>query len=272
MLKIKIFNLQNSLLIENLNFLTCFVFLFFLNKEAGYLNYFLLSIGVLSLSPFILLIQKLIKLRFNKNILSLVRILILVSNILVFDLINRNQQEINIMQKSIADKDSILNGIKKLGTFNDDLYKIDSVRNTLNKHYQNKYEKSIVDRIILSNLLSKTRSAFDLNDYHKSIELIDYLIRTGEKNGEIFFLQGVATLNIGDKISAIKSLGTAITYNHPGARELYDKLNPLKKRISHYVTLCCDGTYSYSKGRGTCSWHKGVCNWNYPIYETYREF
>lgn len=26
------------------------------------------------------------------------------------------------------------------------------------------------------------------------------------------------------------------------------------------ATTCCDGTCSYSTGRGTCSWHDGVCD------------
>ncbi len=47
---------------------------------------------------------------------------------------------------------------------------------------------------------------------------------------------------------------------------LFGQKNPLVKRISHYITLCCDGTTSYSTGSGTCSWHNGVCDWKYPVY------
>jgi hypothetical protein len=30
--------------------------------------------------------------------------------------------------------------------------------------------------------------------------------------------------------------------------------------------LCCDSTESSSTGSGTCSWHEGVCAWEYTIY------
>lgn len=40
--------------------------------------------------------------------------------------------------------------------------------------------------------------------------------------------------------------------------------------ITGYCTLCNDGQYSPSnaKGRGACSHHGGVANWNAPVYDT----
>ena len=40
------------------------------------------------------------------------------------------------------------------------------------------------------------------------------------------------------------------------------------KEIVGYCTLCNDGTHSpsCSTGRGTCSHHGGVAQWNAPIY------
>lgn len=40
-----------------------------------------------------------------------------------------------------------------------------------------------------------------------------------------------------------------------------------KEEITGYCTLCNDGTYSPScaTGRGACSWHGGVAQWNAPI-------
>ncbi|HEU4914210.1 MAG TPA: hypothetical protein VFT16_02265 [Candidatus Saccharimonadales bacterium] len=40
-----------------------------------------------------------------------------------------------------------------------------------------------------------------------------------------------------------------------------------KEKITGYCTLCADGTYSPScaTGRGACSWHGGVAQWNAPI-------
>jgi tetratricopeptide (TPR) repeat protein len=78
----------------------------------------------------------------------------------------------------------------------------------------------------------------------------------------------------GEKRSAIalyKQLGEA---GNKKATARYEKLNPIKKHLSYYQTVCCDGTFSPSnaKGRGACSHHGGVCDWDYPIYDEYREY
>lgn len=41
-----------------------------------------------------------------------------------------------------------------------------------------------------------------------------------------------------------------------------------EKEITSYCTLCSDGTYSPScaTGRGACSHHGGVAQWNAPVY------
>ncbi len=43
-----------------------------------------------------------------------------------------------------------------------------------------------------------------------------------------------------------------------------------EKKVTGYCTLCNDGTYSPScaTGRGACSWHGGVQEWNAPEYST----
>lgn len=42
------------------------------------------------------------------------------------------------------------------------------------------------------------------------------------------------------------------------------------KKTTGYCTLCNDGTYSPScaTGRGACSWHGGVAQWNAPVYSS----
>jgi hypothetical protein len=41
-----------------------------------------------------------------------------------------------------------------------------------------------------------------------------------------------------------------------------------RKEVTSYCTLCDDGTYSPScaTGRGACSYHGGVAQWNAPVY------
>lgn len=58
---------------------------------------------------------------------------------------------------------------------------------------------------------------------------------------------------------------------HPAQEEKnhYETNTTYEKKIVGYCTLCNDGTRSpsCSNGRGTCSHHGGVAEWNAPIYE-----
>jgi hypothetical protein len=116
--------------------------------------------------------------------------------------------------------------------------------------------------------------SLDINafQYSSSIEKIKYLFSQDISNDKLYYLLGYSYENIGDKLSAIESYKISSDRGNTFATKKYEQLNPQKKRISHYVTLCCDGTISYSTGRGTCSWHGGVCEWNYPVYENYRDY
>lgn len=57
---------------------------------------------------------------------------------------------------------------------------------------------------------------------------------------------------------------------HPAVPEKSHKetITTYEQKIVSYCTLCNDGTYSPScaTGRGACSWHGGVAQWNAPRY------
>ena len=48
----------------------------------------------------------------------------------------------------------------------------------------------------------------------------------------------------------------------------YETVTTYEKKITGYCTLCNDGTYSptCATGRGACSHHGGVAQWNAPVY------
>jgi tetratricopeptide (TPR) repeat protein len=79
-------------------------------------------------------------------------------------------------------------------------------------------------------------------------------------------------IGLSDKATAVLYLRQAINQNSERANELYNKINPIKKRLIGYTTLCCDGTTTSNRGRGACSKHGGVCNRNYPVYDEYRQY
>lgn len=60
---------------------------------------------------------------------------------------------------------------------------------------------------------------------------------------------------------------------HPAQEEKfhYETNTTYEKKIVGYCTLCNDGTRSpsCSTGRGTCSHHGGVAEWNAPIYQEF---
>lgn len=93
-------------------------------------------------------------------------------------------------------------------------------------------------------------------------------------NDEQLYQRALCYLRLGLKSEALSDLSGAAEAGNKTAAKLYEKENPLLRRVLYYQTVCCDGSYSPSnaKGRGACSHHGGVCDWNKPIYETYRKY
>jgi tetratricopeptide (TPR) repeat protein len=71
---------------------------------------------------------------------------------------------------------------------------------------------------------------------------------------------------------AVYELQPAMNQGHNKALALHEKINPLIREVAYYVTRCCDGSTSSAKGRGACSHHGGVCNWNDHVYREYRKY
>ena len=71
---------------------------------------------------------------------------------------------------------------------------------------------------------------------------------------------------------AAQDLQIAIKLGYKEAETLHNKINPIKRKLIGTETRCCDGSTSYSTGKGACSHHGGVCNWNAPVYREFREY
>jgi tetratricopeptide (TPR) repeat protein len=109
-------------------------------------------------------------------------------------------------------------------------------------------------------------------NYKGAIEMYSTLLTNNKTNPEYFYKRAVCYNRTGKTQEAVNDLKQAINLGDKPSQLLYEKINPIKKRVAYYVTLCCDGTHSNAKGRGACSHHGGVCNWNEPVYEEYREY
>ncbi|MEO8787300.1 MAG: hypothetical protein ABI378_09505 [Chitinophagaceae bacterium] len=108
--------------------------------------------------------------------------------------------------------------------------------------------------------------------YTKAILQLDRVSESEVDVDNLHFIKAKCYLKEGRKQEAIPELRQSITLGNVDAERLYNKVNPIIRRIVGYRTLCCDGTISDARERGACSWHGGVCNWNDPIYEESRKY
>ena len=107
--------------------------------------------------------------------------------------------------------------------------------------------------------------------YKQAMEECAAVMRQDARKGGAWYERALCYVAQGKKKEAVDDLRQAMELNYPEAAGLYDKINPVKRRIAGSHCVCCDGSISYSSGRGTCSHHGGVCGTEYD-YETYREY
>lgn len=118
----------------------------------------------------------------------------------------------------------------------------------------------------------KTLDRVDSGHYEAAIPELDKLIERNPDNADLFLKRAVCYRHTDRIEEAVQDCHAAAKLGSKEAEELNDKINPVMKRVSGYMTQCCDGSYSDAKGRGACSHHGGVCSWNAPIYEEYRKY
>lgn len=118
----------------------------------------------------------------------------------------------------------------------------------------------------------KANSLTKSGNYKEALPILTKLLLIYPSDPELLFNRGICYAKTNRIPEAVGDLKRAMDQGNEGARKLYEKINPIRKRIVGYTTLCCDGTTSSARGRGACSRHGGVCDWNHPIYEEYRKY
>ncbi len=108
--------------------------------------------------------------------------------------------------------------------------------------------------------------------YKTAIGAISRLLALNPTNADMKYNRAICYNKIGNVLEAVNDLRPLMESGHSEAEKLYNKINPLRKKVAYYVTRCCDGTTSSATGRGACSHHGGVCNWNDPVYHEYRKY
>jgi tetratricopeptide (TPR) repeat protein len=108
--------------------------------------------------------------------------------------------------------------------------------------------------------------------YAAALEMTDSLLLFDPGNAELTYNRALCNSKTGSIQEAVNDLKPLIQAGNTAAEALHEKINPVRKTVSGYVTLCRDGSTSDAKGRGACSHHGGVKNWNEPVYEESRKY
>ncbi|HEX8577706.1 MAG TPA: tetratricopeptide repeat protein [Flavobacterium sp.] len=133
-------------------------------------------------------------------------------------------------------------------------------------------EKEKIEKEKIGLVAIKTLDLVKGGKYQDALPKLDNLINSDPTNPEFLYNRAICYSKIGKIQEAVNELKPLIQVGNTDAEKLHDKINPIKKRISYYVTRCMDGSTSNAKGRGACSHHGGVKNWNEPVYEEYRKY
>lgn len=133
-------------------------------------------------------------------------------------------------------------------------------------------EKADVNQIRIEVSLAKTRQLVKRRQYNMAIDLMTSVQPLDTSNTDVLYLRANCFVKVKRIEDAVKDAKKAMILGHKDAGKLYDKINPLGRRIAYYCTLCEDGTYSQATGQGACSHHGGVAKWDYPVYETSRKY
>ncbi|WP_343637080.1 hypothetical protein [Fluviicola sp.] len=133
-------------------------------------------------------------------------------------------------------------------------------------------EKADVNLIRIEVSLAKTKQLMKKHQYNMAVDLLTSVLELDTSNTLVLYQRANCFVKIKRIEEAVKDAKKAMLLGHSDAGKLYDKINPLKKRIANYCTLCNDGTYSQATGQGACSYHGGVAKWNYPVYEISRKY
>ncbi len=234
-------------------------------------------------------VEKLLRLRLELRVnLALTSILTLIIIPLHFHYKHVDQEQLLLEQARIARQKLEQEALAKKEEFRKDTLRVlltSSKQSLTGKQYKDadalldkaqafckeSADYSQVAEIRAQVAMAKGIASVSAGKYRDALPLLDQAF-TGTSNSELFYYRGLCHAKLGNKKLAVDDLRNAVDQGHQKAKTLFERINPLKKRLLYYVTRCCDGTTSSAKGRGACSHHDGVCNWNDPIYETYRDY
>lgn len=140
------------------------------------------------------------------------------------------------------------------------------------QYARNNAERNEIGAVQIALQTGRSQELIKGGKYQAALTLIDSLFTAGAGNTKLRYNRALCCSKTGKTAEAVAELKSLMKDGNGEAERLHEKINPLRKKVVGYETLCCDGTTSGARGRGACSHHGGVCDWNHPIYEEYRKY
>lgn len=111
------------------------------------------------------------------------------------------------------------------------------------------------------------------NNHTDALQLYNQLLEIEPSNSLLHYQRALCYVRAGQIAKAVADLKLLISKGDTAAIALHNRINPPKQRQIGTQIRCNDGFISHSKHRrGTCSDHKGVKDWNEPVYREYRQY
>ncbi len=107
--------------------------------------------------------------------------------------------------------------------------------------------------------------------YKQALLKLNELLSLDPKNSNLLYNRAICYSRVGNIQDAVDDCKIAIMIGNLDADKLFNQINPIRKKVIDYLTLCCDGSTSSTNGRGACSHHGGVCG-SKAIYELDRKY
>lgn len=133
-------------------------------------------------------------------------------------------------------------------------------------------DRGLLEKEKISIATLKSGELIKAGKYKMAMGELDALLANNPGNSDLLYYRAMCYSKTGRTAEAVQDCKKAMEIGSEEASKLHEKINPIRKRVAYYVTRCCDGSTSSATGRGACSHHGGVCDWNDPVYEEYRKY
>lgn len=134
------------------------------------------------------------------------------------------------------------------------------------------HEKSALDSQVRASTFRLSSQMIRTGQYRQGLATVQQYLSDHAVTPELWYSRAQCYVRLDSVKLAVDDLDSARNRGYHPAAKLYEVVNPLRRHIAYRITLCNDGSTSGATGRGVCSWHGGVAEWNHPVYETSRKY